>query len=100
MIALALACALVGWIFAFFLVVQNGKDKAALAASYEQTLTVERDRTTQLIAQVQANAQGFQHYPSYGPIEPEPEKRYLSDDTGLIVYDATDDERDFAEVAD
>ena len=99
--ALAIICALTGWAFAFFLVIQCGKDKADAASSYERSLEWERARSDSLIAQLQANSQGFQHYPTFGPIEAEPEKKYLRDDTGLIEFEVPlDDDADFEAVFD
>lgn len=100
MLALAFATAVTGWLFSVFTVITTGRDKADAAESYEHALAVEQARVDNLIAQIQANAQGFQHYPTLGPIEPEVEKRFLRDDTGLIEYEVDeDDDRDFAEAA-
>lgn len=100
MLALAFATAVAGWLFAVFTVITTGRDKADAAESYEHALDWERTRCDNLIAQIQANAQGFQHYPTFGPSpDPEPEKRFLHDDTGLITFEDTDDDRDFSEAA-
>lgn len=96
----SLASAAVGWLFAFFLVIQHTKDQAATQALHERALDFERDRVADLTAQLQANAQGLQFYPSLPASEPEKEMRYLRDDTGLVEYQVDpDDDRDFADVA-
>jgi hypothetical protein len=61
-------------------------DLRGARASYEYGLEVERRRVDELLTQVQANSQGFQHYPQIGPSGPAaPEPRYFTDETGLIV---------------
>lgn len=67
--------------------------------AYENSLAWERTRVDNLLVQVQANSQGFQHYPTYGPA-PEVEESTLVDDfgfdTGLLE---SDDDRDFVPAA-
>jgi hypothetical protein len=89
---LAIATAVIGWVFALAVVAMNNKDRQETAAAHERALDWERSRTDALIAQVQANAQGFQHYPTLGPTEPTIEPNILRDPTGLIEYDASDDD--------
>lgn len=96
---LAIAVAVVGWIFAVVVNVQNARDKRDLQAAHERAMDWERARCDSLMAQIQANAQGFQHYPTLGPTEVAEERHFMRDDTGLIEFDVTH-ERDFEDVAD
>lgn len=94
----AMAAAVVGWMFAAFLVVQ----RASEIKEERQARATERDhyegRIDGFIAQLQANAQGLQFYPQLGPAEAEIERVFARDDTGLVEYDVTGNE-DFAHVA-
>jgi hypothetical protein len=66
---------------------------ADLARTSRFDLTDRRDEIDQLQADLaKANAQGFQHYPTLGPTEPTIEPNILRDPTGLIEYDASDDD--------
>lgn len=66
---------------------------------YESALAWERTRVDNLLVQVQANSQGFQHVPSFGPL-PDPEEPTLVDDFGFDTGQfASDDERDFVPAA-
>ena len=57
--------------------------------AYENSLAWERTRVDNLVVQVQANSQGFQHYPQIGPFEPAPERQFVRDETGLVEYELT-----------
>lgn len=96
--AVAMLAAVIGWIFAAFIVVQRANElkaeREARAAEREQ---YER-RIDGFIAQLQANAQGLQFYPQLGPTAVEPERTFARDETGLVEYDVTGLE-DFAHVA-
>lgn len=94
----ALLAAVVGWIFAAFVIIQAAAEKRDLARSHAEALAAERLRVDNLTAQLQANAQGLQFYPQLGPREAEPEHTYVRDETGLVEYDVTGLE-DFAHVA-
>jgi hypothetical protein len=80
--------------------IQHNRTVVRISMDYAANIAAERGRVNDLIAQVQANAQGFQHYPTIGPLEPVEEKKYLTDDTGLIVFEVEDDddEADFEAV--
>jgi hypothetical protein len=71
-------------------------------SAYENSLAWERTRVDNLIVQVQANSQGLQHYPTFGPQEEVPERWTSTDDTGLVEYtlDREPDDDDFITVAD
>lgn len=62
--------------------------------AYENSLAWERTRVDNLLVQVQANSQGMQHFPSYGPLEPVPESTVDNDG-----WEISDDDRDFVEPA-
>jgi len=96
---LAIVCAAMGWVFAVFIVITTTRDKDEMAVAYERALAVEQARVDDLIRQVQVNAQGMPHYPQIGPLPQEPEKRYIGDDTGLIVFEDTEDDADFAQAS-
>lgn len=95
----AFAAAVIGWIFAAAIVVQSSIEKRDMRDDHREALAAERLRVDNLTAQLQANAQGLQFYPSLAPSEPQPERKYVRDETGLIEYEVTDDE-DFASVGD
>lgn len=83
---IAIACALVGWLFAVFLVVANGKDKQLDRQSHAAELTLRDEKIKQLIDQLQLNAQSLPYYPTLGPAPaPEAEPRYLEDAWGFIA---------------
>lgn len=70
-----------------------------MVQAYENSLAWERTRVDNLLVQVQANSQGFQHVPSFGPL-PDPEEPTLVDDFGFDTGQfASDDERDFVPAA-
>lgn len=94
----ALLAAIVGWIFAAFVVIQASIEKADLRRDQAAALAAERLRVDNLTAQLQANAQGLQFYPQLGPKVVEEERTFVRDDTGLVEYDVTGLE-DFAHVA-
>lgn len=94
----ALLAAIIGWIFAAFVVIQAAIEKQDLRRDHAEALAAERVRVDNLTGQLQANAQGLQFYPQLGPREVEPERTYVRDDTGLVEYDVTGLE-DFAHVA-
>lgn len=68
--------------------------------AYEASLAWERTRVDNLLVQVQANSQGYQHVPSFGPATQEEAAQTLLDDfgfdTGLLP---SDDERDYVEAS-
>lgn len=108
MIALAI-CALAGWIFAGYALWSGRQDAAAYRADarltnteHQATLADYRLREQQLLDQVQLNAQHLPYYPTMGPAEPVPDRRYVASEDGLIVFEDFDAEIDAAmrEVAD
>lgn len=84
--------------FAVFQNISFATERRETYARHEIELEAGRLERANLLAQVQANAQGLQFYPSLPAREAEVERHFVRDDTGLIEYDATDD-ADFAFVA-
>lgn len=71
-----------------------------MVQTYENSLAWERTRVDNLLVQVQANSQGMQHYPSFGPADTAPLERSLTDDFGFDTgLEASDDDRDFVDAA-
>lgn len=76
-----------------FTVRELNKSHSTQIESYRLALEVEQLRVNALLMQMQANAQGLQHYPTYGPQPPLPEEKFfLRDETGLVEveYDPED----------
>lgn len=94
----AFAAAVIGWIFAAVVIVQRGIEQADERRDRQEERAQYERRIDGFIGQLQANAQGLQFYPQLGPTEPEPERVFARDDTGLVEYDVTGLE-DFAHVA-
>jgi hypothetical protein len=83
--------------------VQDRPHRATLnnaIGAYENSLAWERTRVDNLVVQIQANAQGFNHMPQLGPFDPPPERQFVRDETGLVEYELTDEDlADFETVA-
>lgn len=84
--------------FAVFQQINFATERRETYARHELALEADRAERSNLLAQVQANAQGLQFYPSLPPRAPEAERHIVRDDTGLIEYDATNDD-DFVHVS-
>lgn len=99
--AVAILIALGGWAVAVAVVVLGGNERRELRAAYERTQEADRALVSDLVMQVQVNAQGLPHYPQIGPMPEATQRNILTDDTGLIEVEFDPDEdSDFLAVGD
>jgi hypothetical protein len=106
MVALIVA-SLAAWLFAGFALWQGRQDRAdhrqdmvLVRAEHQAQIMEFRSREQQLLDQIQYNSQHLPYYPTMGPAEPMPERKYLASDDGLIVFEDLEIDAALREVAD